>query len=96
MLHMVADGIDAAANVQASKYEVQIDGNGVGADTFLWKKDGVKIWTVDLNVGHGRRWRTWARKAIRRVNVGSWTVEVQDRAGNLLETVAYSRKNMTI
>ena len=37
----LGDGIDAVANVQAVSYEIEIDGNGANADTFLWKKNGV-------------------------------------------------------
>ena len=59
----------------------------------VWKKDGQRKWKVDLNVGHGRRWRTWARKSIHRVNVGAWTVEVHDAAGNVLDTLAFNVKS---
>jgi hypothetical protein len=70
---------------------LQLQNSGPSTQVDLvWKKDGEKKWTVDLNVGHGRRWRTWARKSIRRVNVGSWTVEVHDLEGNVLETVAFN------
>ena len=41
------DGIDAAANVEAVSYEIEIDANGANADTFLWKKGGV---TQDVGI----------------------------------------------
>ena len=41
------DGIEAAANVEAVSYEIEIDANGANADTFLWKKGGV---TQDVGI----------------------------------------------
>ena len=57
--------------------------------TMLWKKgDKVKS-RVTLRVGKSPGWRTWSKKRISGRDVGSWTVEVQDEDGGLLETMAF-------
>lgn len=55
----------------------------------LWKKEGETRWRVTLNVGKGKRWRTWARKTMGVGSIGNWSVEVHDLEGNILDTLQF-------
>ena len=57
--------------------------------TMIWKHEGTLKSTVKLNVGVSRGWRTWSKKRIAKNDVGSWSVEVYNPAGDLLSTMNF-------
>ncbi len=57
--------------------------------THVWKRGEERMAAVDLPVG-GSPWRTWSSKTIDSGWTGSWTVEIQDVQGNLLQTLNFT------
>lgn len=54
----------------------------------VWKRDGAKAGSVDLDVGKSWKWRTWGRITVN--NPGDWTAEIKGPDGETLETVEFS------
>ncbi len=57
--------------------------------SFVWYHGDKKMATVTLPLRKGSRWRTYSSKKLGGLK-GDWKVELQDAAGNILETVAFS------
>ncbi|MCC6624799.1 MAG: DUF2914 domain-containing protein [Deltaproteobacteria bacterium] len=57
--------------------------------TMVWKLEGKKKLAVTLPVGHAWGWKTWSKKGASVKEGGSWTVEVLDADGALLDTLAF-------
>lgn len=54
----------------------------------VWKRAGVKVASVDLEVEKSWRWRTWGRIEV--ATPGDWTAEINGPDGETLETVEFS------
>jgi hypothetical protein len=54
----------------------------------VWKHGEMERAKVELAV-RSSSWRTWSSKRILPSWTGEWTVEIQDTAGNVLESVSF-------
>jgi hypothetical protein len=60
-----------------------------GEIQMVWKKNGKAVNVVKLDVGVSPAWRTWSYKTLRKLDAGSWTVDVLDARDHVLETLAF-------
>ena len=56
----------------------------------VWKRNGKVRSTAKLKVGKSPGWRTWSRVNLHRWDAGQWSVEVSDKAGNLLQRTNFN------
>lgn len=56
--------------------------------THRWMHDGEEIATVSSDVG-GPRWRTWSSKRLLADWTGSWTVEIVDEEGEVIDSRSF-------
>lgn len=54
----------------------------------VWKRDGAKAASLDLDVGKSWKWRTWGR--IKATQPGDWTAEIKGPDGETLKTVEFT------
>ena len=55
----------------------------------VWRHEGKKKASVDLDVGKSSRWRTWSRKRVGAQSIGQWTVDVLGPDGELLDSMHF-------
>ena len=56
--------------------------------SFVWYFDGQEMARVTLPLQKNRRWRTYSSKKLAHIK-GSWTVELQEASGVVLNTVSF-------
>lgn len=56
----------------------------------VWKREGTEVSRVALTAKSPGPWRTWSYKTIPEWATGSWTVDVVDSEGKVLQTVSFS------
>ena len=57
--------------------------------TMLWKRAGQVKSRVELRIGVSPGWRTWSRRRIGPRDTGSWTIEILDDKGGLLDKLSF-------
>lgn len=57
--------------------------------TMVWRRNGVHRKSVKVGVGHGDTWRTWTSQRMEPGDEGSWTVEVRDPSGRVLDRTEF-------
>lgn len=85
-------GTDFPADVGELFCFTRITGGSDDAETsvvHVWRRGDEEVARVPLPV-RGASWRTWSRKRILPSWTGEWTVDVEDAAGNVLETLRFT------
>jgi hypothetical protein len=55
----------------------------------VWFWGDQEMADIELRLG-GSPWRTWSNKAVMTEWTGDWRVEVQDAAGNVIDTIRFT------
>lgn len=55
---------------------------------FVWYYEDAEVARVDLTLRQSQRWRTYSSKKLGG-RTGNWKVELQDSAGNVLDTLSF-------
>ncbi|MGD8374761.1 MAG: DUF2914 domain-containing protein [Acidobacteriota bacterium] len=85
-------GTDFPADVGELFCFTRITGGSGDAETsvvHVWRRGEEEVARVRLPV-RGASWRTWSRKRVLPSWTGEWTVDVEDTAGNVLETLSFT------
>lgn len=69
-----------------------LEARGIAQDTdavFVWYKNDQVVTRVRAPLSQGSRWRTYSSKKLNG-QTGDWKVEVQDKDGNVVDTVNFT------
>lgn len=69
-----------------------LEARSIAQDTdavFVWYKENEVVARVRAPLGQGQRWRTYSSKKLNG-QAGEWKVEVQDKDGNVMDTVNFT------
>ncbi|MCB9529929.1 MAG: DUF2914 domain-containing protein [bacterium] len=84
---------DRALVGEASRFELgagrvyvylELAATAPGTLEMVWRRDDKVVQTMPVDVGKGRRWRTWSYRRLGRGDAGQWTVTVVDAEGRAL------------
>lgn len=68
-----------------------LEARSIAQDTeavFVWYRNNEVVAKVMAPLGQGQRWRTYSSKKLNG-QAGDWRVEVQDKDGNIMDTVNF-------
>lgn len=85
-------GVVNAFAASTEKVYCFLEANDVSADTtvsFVWYHNDQETAAVSLQLGKSKRWRTYSSKKLGG-RTGEWKVELQDAAGNVIDTTTFT------
>jgi hypothetical protein len=84
-------GITDTFSIDAGTVFCFLEAKDIEIDTtisFVWYFEGQEKARISLPLQKGRRWRTYSSKKLANLK-GSWTVELQESSGIVLNTVSF-------
>jgi len=85
-------GVVNAFSASTEKVYCFLEAGNIAEDTkvrFVWYHGDKNVAEVELMLGKGPKWRTYASKKLGGLT-GAWKVELQDADGNVLNTAAFT------